>query len=273
MNRITVQVCSKDRHSELALLLQSLRTQSYQEWDLMILDDASGSPISGCGFLMALTNRIKLENHKLKIIRNDFSKGVCMARNKLIESDTYNNPLVCRLDDDVVLQYDYLERLVRVIEQGYDIASGVTPLMSYPEIKRANKFIDKIINKHELDKEGNLILNRDECGYCYEDEGIYLTHQFRSNALYKKEITDNGVRYPDILSFVGFREELWFSFRSIIKGYKIGVDVQAIVYHFQTSSGGTRCSNYFDNVKLDEETTKKQISKWYKKYGDFLKNE
>lgn len=269
--RITIQATTRDRHSELGLLIQSLRTQTYQEWDIMILDDMSGMRITDAGFLMALINRVKLENHKVKLLRNDFSNGVCGARNKLIEEDTYDNELVCRLDDDVILEPDYLERLVKVINQGYDMASGVTPLIAYPEVKRDNKFINKIINEHQFDKEGNLILNNDECGYCYLNEGVYTTHQFRSNCLYKKSITDKGVRYPVNLSNTGFREELHFSFQSLILGHTIGVDVQAIVYHFQTPSGGTKQGDYQANVNLDQETTNKWIKKMFNKHGDFLK--
>jgi len=271
MKRITIEVATRDRHSEIGLLLQSLRTQTYQAWDIIILDDASGMRVDQSGFLMGLINRLKLENHKVKLLRNDFSNGVCAARNKLIVSDTYNNELVCRLDDDIILEPDYLERLVNVINQGYDMASGVTPLMSYPEIKRDNKFIGDIINKHKLNDKGELIEAKDECGYYYLSEGIYTTHQFRSNCLYKKSITDKGVRYPKILTHTGFREELFFSFQSIVLGHTIGVDVQAIVYHFQTPSGGTKQGDYQANVQLDQETTNKWIKKMYNKHGDFLK--
>lgn len=284
--RITIQVATRDRHSELGLLLQSLRTQIYKEFDIIILDDASGMKVTDSGFLMALINRIKLENHKVKLLRNDFSNGVCAARNKLIESDTYNNELVCRLDDDVILEPDYLERLINVINKGYDIASGVTPLIAYPELKRENKFIGhidlcnndlghikhhSIINKHTLNKKGELIEAKDECGYCYVYEGIYPTHEFRSNALYKKEITDKGVRYLKTLTHTGFREERIFSYQAQILDYRIGVDVQAVVYHFSTPSGGVRSVNYAENVALDEQTTNKWIKKQYKKHGDFLK--
>ena len=41
MDRITIHICTRDRWSEFALLLQSLRSQNYQEFDLIIsvIDD------------------------------------------------------------------------------------------------------------------------------------------------------------------------------------------------------------------------------------------
>ena len=100
MMRTTIHVTSKDRHSELALLIQSLRTQTNKDWDIMILDDASGTPVTACHFLMSLLNRIKLEGHCVQLIRNEMSYGVCRARQLLIDKDEFNNPLTCRLDDD-----------------------------------------------------------------------------------------------------------------------------------------------------------------------------
>jgi len=72
-------------------------------------------------------NKIKLEGHGLNIIKNELKLGVCNARNLLIEKDYFDNDFVCRLDDDVILEWDYLSRMTRVLEIGYDIASGITP--------------------------------------------------------------------------------------------------------------------------------------------------
>lgn len=265
MVKVTIQLTTKDRHSEIALCLQSLRTQTFQDWDLILLDDASGTPLNTHHPTMSIINRLKLENHKVKLLRNDISNGVCGARNKLIDEDTYNNEYVLRLDDDCLYEPDYIERLINVIDKGYDIATGIVPLMAYPEIKR--DVVPNPICLHRLDNEGNLIERRDELSYSYNYDKIVNCHQFRTNALYKKEITDNGVRYPDTLSKTGFREELWFSFQSLMKGYKIGADLNAVSYHLQTPSGGTRSAQYSENVALDENTT----NKWIKKNKDKLK--
>ena len=268
-NRITIHICTRDRHSELGLLLQSLRTQTYQEWDLIILDDASGSPILQCQFLIALLNRIKLENHKIKIIRNDQSFGCCYARNRCIDEDDFDNELCCRLDDDIIMGGDYLERLIKVIVSGYDMASGVIPLLQVPEIKRDTKFVKPIINKKEFDKEGNIIKYGDDCGFCYIQDEIILTPEFRTNCLYKSEI-NKKIRYPHGLSNVSFREEAYFSFSAILEGYKIGIDTGAICYHLQTPSGGNRCPDYQEKVKLDDESFRKWTKKKFIKHGNFL---
>lgn len=272
-DRITVHLCSRDRHSEIALCLQGLRTQSHQGWDLILLDDASGAPIQQSFFLMNLINRIKLENHKVKILRNNKSKGVCAARNKCIEEDDFNNPLTLRLDDDVIPEADYLDQLLIGINDGYDLVSGVTPLIGEPELKRKNKFVQPIINEVELNDKGELIKNGDDCGYDYLDSdqyGVLLpTHHFRSCALYKSMI-NKKVKYETNLTTVGFREEEFFSFRCIIAGYKLGVNTLAKVLHFRTPSGGVRNNNYSEDVQTDERTFHEFVKKQFIKHGDFI---
>jgi len=273
IKRITIQVATRDRHSEAALLLQSLRTQTYQEFDVVVLDDASGTPLNTCHFFMSLVARLQLEGHGVRLLRQDFSRGVCAARNKLIELDPFDNPLVARIDDDVLLQQDYLEKLVSVLDNGFDVASGVVPLLGAPEHVRDNQFVKPIINYHELDGNGFLVKNNDDCGYCYLEEEILPTHQFRTNALMKKEVLNAGVRYPDYLTKVGFREEGFFSFQAILKGFKIGVHTGAVAYHLQTPSGGCRSPTYPQDVQLDDATFRAWIKARFEDKGDFLRKE
>jgi len=269
-NRITIHISTKDRHTELFGVLQSLRTQTNQNWDLLIMDDASGAPIINAYFLGGMLNRLKLENHKIKLLRNNKSFGCCYARNKCIEEDDFGNEYTMRCDDDVLLESDYIEKLMEVIDAGYDMASGVVPLFSTPEVKREVKFLGATINNHAFDESGNLVKQADDCGYCYTSGVILPTHQFRTNCLYKSEI-NKTVRYPDNLTTVAFREEGFFSFAAIILGYKIGVHTDAVCYHLQTPSGGNRRKDYAECVALDNETFVKWCKKKFDKHGDFLK--
>ena len=66
---------------------------------------------------------------------------------------------MARLDDDIILEPDYLERLVKVIEAGYDIASGITTPMATPVFKRDPKYLDGIVNRIILDKEGDILFD------------------------------------------------------------------------------------------------------------------
>ena len=83
--RLVIHICSKDRATEVALLLQSLRTQTFTDWNLLILDDASRVPLQQFYFINYLIQRLKLEGHDVKILRNEISAGVSMARQTLVD--------------------------------------------------------------------------------------------------------------------------------------------------------------------------------------------
>jgi len=257
MQRISIHVTTKDRYGELAVLLQSLRTQTYKDWDLVLLDESS-IPVTSSELVMKLIARIKLENHYVNLIRNELSLGVCNARNELIKKDYFNNPLICRLDDDVVIEQDYLDKLVEIIIHGYDIASGVTPLLFQPELIRDISKVIPIINKKEYDKQGNITYYGDDCGYSYNKEKVLLAHEFRSCALMKKEVVDK-IHYEENLSPVGFREEGFFSIRAMKAGFKIGVNTHAVAYHFVSSAGGCRFPDYPRKVQSDDNYFKKWV--------------
>ena len=195
--------------------------------------------------------------------------GVCHARNICIDNDTFKNPLTLRVDDDVILDVDYLEKLCNVIAKGYDIASGVTPLVVQPEFVRDPARLNGIVNALEWNAEGEVTKFGDDCGMCYniEKSVILPADHFRSCALYKTEITDKGVRYESNLSPVGFREETFFSLRARYLGYKIGVDLSAHAWHFMTPSGGCRYPNYADLVKQDNELFMKWSKAMFKEKG------
>lgn len=269
MKETAILINVKDRPTELALLLQSLRTSTYQDFDIFILDDCSGSPLTNYHFFNCILNRLKLEGHKVFIRRTDFVHGVSRARQAIVdwalESDYQ---YFCRLDDDVVVEPDYLEKLMEGINQGYDLMSGLTIPMQVPTFKRTTKFVEPIIGYCEFDKEGNLTYNGDCCGSDYIEEKILLAPHFRSCALYKSSIHKKANYLPTRLSNHGFREENLLSWKIILAGFKIGVHTGAKTWHQITPSGGERPTQNMTqfNQKIFEEDTKELFNK----HGDFL---
>jgi hypothetical protein len=61
MNNIAILINVRDRPTELAILLQSLRTQTIKTFDIFILDDCSGSFLTNYHFMNCMFNQIKLE--------------------------------------------------------------------------------------------------------------------------------------------------------------------------------------------------------------------
>ena len=170
--RISVHICTNERIIELCILLESLRKQTYQAFDILVLDDGSTNCPFNNEIFQKLMNRIKLEKHCVELYRNDYKTGLCKARNKLIEEDRFNNEFVFRCDDDVVLEKDFLERMIKGIDAGYDMVSGITPALWIPEVKRRTKIIKPMVNKVIFNPDGTVKQFGDDCLINVTNESI-----------------------------------------------------------------------------------------------------
>lgn len=270
MERIIIHIANKDRPTELALLLQSLRTQTYQNFDIAILDDGSGTRLESYYFLTYIISRLKLEGHEVHIMRNEFPTGVSKARQLLVDFTMKNleHNLILRVDDDIILESDYIEQLLIGIQQGYDLMSGITTPIYAPDINRQIEFVTPIIGECKLNDKGELILNEDDCGMTYLEHELIPTHHFRSCALYKRDLHDKGVDYNSRLSKNGFREEQLFSFKAMIAGFKLGVNTSAINYHLLTPSGGER--DTMNMTQFNQQIFEETVKRMFEDNGDFI---
>lgn len=269
--KVDIMIGAKDRATEIALLLESLRNQTHQDFDVYILDDGSKVPLQNFHFLNCIIARLKIEGHKIKILRNNIPSGVSKMRQTLCDyvDENGTGELCMRVDDDVILNNDFIEKMIKGINEGYDLMSGITPPIMNPIQKRETRFVKPFINEVILDKEGNIVKNGDDCGYGYIEEEIIPAHHFRSTALYKKEVHKKA-DYKSRLSKHGFREEEIFSFKLLLAGYKIGVHTGAIAWHLLTPSGGERSTTNLSgfNENIFKETTKRM----YEKHGNFIQH-
>jgi len=270
--KIDIMLCTKDRPSEVGLLLQSLRTQTHQAFDIFIYDDRSGIPLTQHHFIQCIINLLKQENHRVFIFREEQIRyGVTKLRQILVDKilKLGTGEAIMRLDDDNILQPDYIEKLVETLNAGYDIASGLVPVAFKGTIKRETKFVKPFIADIELDKDGSIKKFGDDCGFKYIESEIIPSPHFRSMALIRKEVHEK-VKYEYNLGYCSFREEEFFSFRALVAGFKIGVHTGAISYHLCTPSGGERTPEFQNNLKFNHELLNKFTQELYKEHGDFI---
>ena len=254
MKETAVLINVKDRPTELAMLLESLMFQTYQNFDVFILDDVSGTPLTNYHFFNCIVSLLRRKKIKVYVDRTQFPHGVSKARQSIVDWAMKGEyEYFCRVDDDVVLEPDFLQKLINVIEQDYDISSGVTPPMGIPTFVRNPITLKGIANRVILDEEGNYILNADDCGSQYTSGEILPMHHFRSSALMKREVLEKVKYLPTKLTKHGFREEQIFSYKAIMKGFKIGVDLGAIAWHQLTPSGGERFAESNELVKINQQ--------------------
>jgi len=273
-NFIDVTICTRDRPTELALLLQSLRTQTHQLFDVFILDDGSRQPVGSHNYIQQLVMRLKLEGHRVDILRMEKSIGVARARQYVTDHVVTNGRGECvlRVDDDTVLEVDYLRLLLLALKEGYDIVSGTTPNLGNADAPRETRFVKPVINRVVLDGDGRFVVNGDDCGHTYIESEVIPTHHFRSAALMTKGVCEK-VKYETWMTGHGFREEQFFSFRAILAGFKIGVHTGAEALHFRTPSGGERSyPDAGDQSKMNQIALNRWVKEKYKEVGDFIQD-
>lgn len=270
VNELLITIGTRDRPTELYGLLNSLRVQTYKKFDIMIIDDAGGNPIMNYYFIPYTMNRLKIEGHNVIYIRNEYNKGVSGIRQQAVEEGLKYKQYkyFLRIDDDSICEPNYIEELFKVIEAGYDIASGVVPPFAHPEVKREIKFVEPIIGECKLNSTGDLIINQDDCGSLYVEHKILPSHHFRSCALFKREVFESGVNYISRLSKNGFREEQLISFKAIIKGFTIGCNTGAICWHLLTPSGGER--DTMNLCQFNQTIMETNIKQMFEEHGDFI---
>lgn len=258
MTMVDIQICTRDRASETAMLLQSLLTQTFTDFDVYILDDASGVPFGVQHFVVNILNRLKMRGHKVSVARNAYSFGVCRARNALLGQG--RSKWILRLDDDQVLEPDYIERLVWCGEnsENVGIVSGVTPLLGGADFYREPRFVGSVANRLTVSDDGDLLKHADDCGFLYLEPGVLPAHSFRSSCLMRRV---EGISYPLGLSNVGFREEQHLSFEYLLRGFRIYVDLGAVAWHNPAPSGGCRLANYSELVALDDDSFRRRLKR------------
>lgn len=126
---VSVIITTYNRSHILPRAVQNILKQTYQNFELIIVDDASTDD----------TNKVvkELASDKIRYIRNPENKGVSHARNVGIKAA--KGDYVVYQDDDDISRMDKLEKLVHVIER-----SGENVGFCYHETINHIKKIEKI---------------------------------------------------------------------------------------------------------------------------------
>ncbi|MEZ8288857.1 glycosyltransferase [Vibrio sp. 10N.237.312.B06] len=111
MEKISVIITTKDREKELHRAIRSVRSQSYKNIEIIVVDDGSDPD---------LYKRVVdcYSSGNIKFVRNTSSLGACSARNSGISAST--GSFISGLDDDDEFTEDRLEKLM-IFHSSFDI--------------------------------------------------------------------------------------------------------------------------------------------------------
>lgn len=270
--RLTIGIPFKDRGIELSINLMGLLYQTYQDWDLIIYNDCHGDVMSN-KTLNSIFNLIREAGHDLKIIEGE-RRGPHIGGQRILETAT--TELILRLDDDVALEPDAVEQMVKIFDD-YEKVGAVGPIYIDPCNSVKKQWIPKEITREEI---------IENCKVKWVGNELFLTGWMQTNQHFDKtpipsQHLNSGFMYRrqagieiggyDLdLSVAGHREESSFSYRMFkLAGYKLFICPSALAWHFHPQIGGIRetMGNHHNKLNWDhdEKLFLERMEKWLPK--------
>lgn len=276
-DRVMIDVVTRDRHPYLSVLLCSLLHQTYKNWDLIIEVDDADENILRDHLVMSLLARARHEGHDWRMIRSH-RQGPHMAHDRTLFM-THENPgqkykLLCRVDDDIYLEPDYLGHLfgMFVADKDCEIAaiSG-----TYPDPRRSRESQTPPAGwEKDINYAGKVDHNVPWPYVCFYPEGTAprLVEHLYSSFMFRVELGVAIGGYCKLFSQIGHREESDFSYRFHLAGYKQYVHPRALGFHFQAPAGGIRSGDIGDNKSElaagDHKIYARRLAKWKKRAAE-----
>ena len=224
MPRVSVVVCTLNREKELEDFLTTLRNQTFNDYELVIVSNS------------------ELKIPKARIILQK-GKGLPNARNHAL--DKLRGDIIIFFDDDVLLERDYLERVVETFDSNPDIG-GVTGMITNttdPEIKKGPlsglmNFYGRIFGISgffaNIPRTGKVLRNGFTCSNFTAKATKEVEWLSGCNMSYSRKAFEENGRFDEGLVANAYYEDTDFSYRVFLKGYRLVYNPKARLRHMVT---------------------------------------
>ncbi|OGH83082.1 MAG: hypothetical protein A3G08_02600 [Candidatus Magasanikbacteria bacterium RIFCSPLOWO2_12_FULL_47_9b] len=265
-------------------LFDSFKKQTFQDWQMVVLDNASEDATVG-----AIENELISFSYPHELIRNKENKGFAGGHNQLfrlaMNKEQDAPEYIVLLNQDMYLMPDCLEKLVVFLDREHDVAAVTPRLMKWnfcllkekPGISLEESFTDcidslglkvfrsrRVIEKY-AGKEWENIKSKMNLSFRatpFERDTILEVFGvsgalplFRRSALEAISFSD-GTFLDE--QYHAYKEDVDLAFRLRLAGYRAFVELDAVAYHDRSAVGMERMS---DTVAAEN---KKKQSSWVK---------
>lgn len=254
----------------IPLLFDSLKKQTFKDWKLVVLDNASSDNT---------VERIKIELQdfplEYELVVNNENKGFAGGHAQLYKSCTSNYFLI--INQDLYLEGDCVEKMVKFMDENSGVAAVSPRLMrwDFSVDKLKQGFTDQIDSLGLRVMRNRRVVERhtgerwqevgDEVTRCCSD-GVSLEVFGVSGAivLFRKKTIDEMGFLDE--SFQSYKEDVDLAFRLNSAGWKSAVLYDAVAYHDRSAAGP---KEHGDRSAIEN---KKKQSEWvrYHSYKNHL---
>jgi len=238
IDRLEVGIVTHNRQDYLACLLTSLLAQTYQNYDVFIMDNDTDESMINNKLIMSLLRRFEVSGHTWRLWRGSPNVSFPISHQTIFNSTKCK--YVFKLDDDLILENTCLERLMAQIKSDDNIAAvgGIFLQPAAPiEAQHLPPNVTPTMN----------VLYNNVQWYKQPTNAIIDAEHLYSSYIYRRRYMDEIGGFPQNLSKLAFREDTITTHKMYKKGHKLCIVPDAILFHFQNSSGGMRAIS--DEIK------------------------
>jgi len=213
MSFVNVIIPNLDGEKLLPVCLESLRKQTFKNFDITVVDNGSRDDS---------LELLRGQYPEVQILPLDRNYGFAYAVNRGIE--TAKGEFISLLNNDIELDTKWLEELHRALVEHPEVGSCGPKLMRYWERERINVLGIRMNRNGEVEVIGGGEVDRGQYG-----EGRYVFGVSAGASLYRRRMFEE-IGLFDEAFFASF-EDVDLSFRAQLAGYKALYVPTAIGYH------------------------------------------
>lgn len=238
-NTISIVICTKDRLKEPLNCVNSIINQTHLPNSIIIVDGNDSNDLKN-----ELTKVLEHIDINYIHIGQKIKSGLTGARNLSIlhAKDDY----ILFLDDDVILDNNYIKFILEVYSSNGSEVGGVQGLITNAEPNRLRTIFTSLflLKRNPAGK----VLRSGIANYPYVNEMIQVDWLSGSNMCYRKKILAE-YKFDEALKGYGALEDVDFSYR-VSKKYKLYIIPKAKLIHEHTHTGRISImdSNYMSIV-------------------------
>ncbi len=237
--RVSVVIPNWNGESLLPTCLEALRGQTYKDFQVVVMDNASTDS----------SRRLLQEDYPevrvIELSRNLFFAGACNAGIRLTETE-----LIALLNNDTEAEPRWLEELITALDANPQAGMATSKLLLFDRR-------DTIQSAGDFYRTSGVPGNR---GVWEKDNGRYceVSEVFGAcggAAIYRRSMLDDIGLFDE--DFRGYCEDVDLSFRAQLAGYRCIFAPEARVYHRLSATGGGPvasflCGRNFVNVVIKD---------------------
>lgn len=210
--KISVIIPTYTRTKELRDALYSVLKQTIAAEEVIIVDDSDDDRIKK--LISELKHIFKNKDMTLKYIRNKREKSLTIARNIGIENSA--GDIILFLDDDVILDENYIEEILKVHEE-HPTAFGVQGHITNIKVSKFQNMINKILFFSYLEENKCRVLPSACNTYPYILTKVIPCQWLSgSNCSYKREILEE-FQFDENLKKYSYSEDVDMSYKNFKK--------------------------------------------------------